>query len=284
MPELATSSGCALPAIDNASFERLSKLLRDETGIKLNESKRSLMVSRLGRRLRDLSLPGFAEYCHHLDGPDGAEEFRHMVSLLTTNVTRFFREPHHFRELQDSVLPPLAEVARRGGRVRIWSAGCSSGQEPCSIAMTFLQVMPNACEHDVRILATDIDSVMIAKGKSGIYEYPADNGLSTEQIGSWFCPIPEKPNKYKVRENVHSLITFAELNLMHDWPMSGPFDIIFCRNTVIYFDPATQAKLWPRFARLLRGGGHLFVGHSERVTGPAEELLQSDGVTKYVRR
>ncbi len=284
MGELAITDTGLSPDIDPASFARLAEVIRNEAGITLNESKRNLVVSRLSRRLRDLSLPDFAEYCRHLDGPSGQEELRNMVSLLTTNVTRFFREPHHFDELRNRVLPPLVKAAREGGRLRIWSAGCSSGQEPFSIAITLLQAMPDADAHDVRILATDIDPVMIAAGKSAIYQRLSDNGLSQDEVKTWFHPVSEQPDSHIVQGKVRSLVTFGELNLMHEWPMRGPFDIIFCRNTVIYFDTETQAGLWPRFAKMLQAGGHLFVGHSERVTGPAEDLLQPNGVTTYLRR
>ena len=238
-------TGLVEPRIDPASFERLARIIRDESGIVLNDSKRNLVVSRLSKRLRDLGVPDFGDYCRHLDGPGGEVEKRHLVSLLTTNVTRFFREGHHFRALRAEVLPPLAEAARAGRRVRIWSAGCSSGQEPVSIAITLLQVMPDAGRHDIRILATDIDPRMIEAGRQGLYARIEEADLPAELRRTYFQAVPDRAETWRPVPEVSALVTFAELNLMKDWPMRGRFDVIFCRNTVIYFDAATQGTPSP---------------------------------------
>ncbi len=270
--------------IDPTSFDRLARIIRDESGIVLNDSKRNLVVSRLSKRLRDLGIRDFGGYCRLLDGDQGSSEKRHLVSLLTTNVTRFFREGHHFEALRSTVFPPLVTAARDGRRIRIWSAGCSSGQEPVSIAITLLEGMPDAGRHDIRILATDIDPRMIEAGRTGIYARLEDSDVPAEIRRKYFSAVSREPDTWRTVPEVHGLITFAELNLMKEWPMRGKFDIIFCRNTVIYFDGDTQADLWKRFAEKMEPGSHLFVGHSERVSGPAEEMFTACGVTQYRRR
>lgn len=267
--------------IDAASFKHLSDLIRTETGIVLNESKKSLVVSRLSRRLRDLGLSDFSAYCHHLEGPGGETERDQLISQITTNVTRFFREDHHFKALRDSVLPPLIEVAKNGRPLRIWSAGCSSGQEPYSIAMSVIDKMPEAGARDVRILGTDIDRRMIEIGRLAKYRDVKKADFPLGYLDRFMREVPGDPACHLVTESVRKLVTLAPLNLLEAWPMKGKFDVIFCRNTVIYFDAETQTRLWSRFAELLTPGGHLFVGHSERVTGPAESAFTPNGITQY---
>ncbi len=204
-----------------------------------------------------------------------------MLAALTTNVTRFFREPHHFEYLKQKILPPLLEAARRGGRVRIWSAGCSKGHEPYSMAMTVLSLMPDAANHDVKILATDIDPNVIAEARAGIYDKPTlDSVPAAEQIavlpsGATATPV------LSATDDIRRLITFRELNLIGQWPMAGQFQVIFCRNVVIYFDEATQGKIWERFSSKLLPGGTLCIGHSERLSGVAQPRFNNVGITIY---
>lgn len=244
--------------ITDEDFARIVALVYDASGIKLGENKRDLVYGRLRRRLRVLGLGSFAAYCDLLDGPDGAAERTHLVNAITTNLTGFFREAHHFEYLSSELLPGLP---RSGRRLRIWSAGCSSGEEPYSIAMTMVSAMPDLAEWDARVLATDIDTEMVAHGSAGIY--------AAERVAA----IPEAIRRAHVERidadsvsmapHLRSLIAFRSLNLLGPWPMRGPFDIIFCRNVVIYFDKPTQRALFDRFANMLSPGGHLFIGHSE---------------------
>lgn len=265
--------------IDEASFKRLSSILHRECGIVLSESKKSLAVSRLSRRLRHLSLNDFATYCNVLESDEN--ERREMIALLTTNVTQFFREAHHFDSLRDDIFPQLVEKARSGERVRIWSAGCSSGQEPYSIAMTLLELCPDAKRYDIKILATDIDPNMIRNGQEGVYRDVEKAQMPGDRLKKFFEKSPSDDSSWKVTGAPRELISFAELNLIGEWPMKGTFDVIFCRNVVIYFDADTQAKLWTRFSQILKPAGHLFVGHSERVSGPASSGLNLIGTTHY---
>lgn len=262
-----------------ADFRTIAQILLSETGISLGENKVNLVYSRLAKRLRALGLKTFREYCDIIQSPNGETERGEMIAALTTNVTRFFREQHHFDHLKSEILPPLVAFAKKGGRVRIWSAACSSGQEPYSIAMTILGVMPDAGRYDIKVLATDIDPNMIAFGQEAIYSDSAAESIPTSLRSRWF--LSNGSGAFKAGDELRSLVSFRRLNLIGSWPMSGRFQAIFCRNVVIYFDHDTQAKIWERMAPLLEPGGALYIGHSERVTGSAERLLKSEGITTY---
>jgi chemotaxis protein methyltransferase CheR len=257
-------------------FQRIAGSLREQSGIHLPESKATLVYSRLAKRLRALQLGSFADYCRLIEAPHGHEERAAMLAALTTNVTRFFREPHHFDHLRAHVLEPAAAAVRAGARMRLWSSACSSGEEPYSVALTLLSVIPEAPRLDVKILATDIDPVVIEKAKEGVY---------TEECVSPIPPAMRERNMLKaqggiwrVSDDVKSLIVFKQLNLIGDWPMRGKFDAIFCRNVVIYFEELTQSRIWSRFKGYLTPSGRLYVGHSERVDVPG---YASDGLTAY---
>ncbi|WP_395650433.1 CheR family methyltransferase [Brevundimonas sp.] len=264
-------------------FRNISQILHSHAGIALNEGKAALVYSRLAKRLRTLGLRSFRDYCALIEGVQGVDERQAMTAALTTNVTRFFREPHHFDHLRDQVMPALAERARSGGRVRLWSAACSNGQEPYSMAMTVLAVLPEAADLDVRILATDIDPNMVAEGAIGVYPEEAlepappvlRNRFFDKEVG------PRGQALLSANSTLRDLVSFRELNLIGDWPMRGRFDVIFCRNVVIYFDDATQERVWSRFTPLMNPGATLYIGHSERVSGPATKQLQTSGLTTY---
>jgi chemotaxis protein methyltransferase CheR len=206
-----------------------------------------------------------------------------MLNALTTNVTRFFREPHHFDHLRDHVIGPRLDYLKRGGRMRLWSAACSTGQEPYSIALTILSLLPDAPNLDIKILATDIDSKVVAQARQGSYGPELVEPIPADFRTRWMERDPVRSGQWRVGEAARSLIAFKELNLIGAWPVKGPFDAIFCRNVVIYFDEPTQETIWSRFAPLLGDGGRLYIGHSERVTGPSASGYASDGLTVYRR-
>jgi chemotaxis protein methyltransferase CheR len=262
-------------------FQAIAAMLHADAGIYLTETKATLVYSRLAKRLRALGLENFRDYCTLVAGSDGIGERQKMIAALTTNVTRFFREPHHFQHLKEQVLQPLAEQAKRGRRIRLWSAGCSSGQEPYSIALTVLSVVPEAPSLDIKILATDIDPHMIADGQCGTYSDSAIADVPADLRRRYFVSSPSSRGAFDVSDELRRLITFRELNLNGAWPLRGPFEAIFCRNVVIYFEELSQQRIWSRFAPLLAPGGCLYVGHSERVSGPAASQFQSDGITTY---
>lgn len=264
-------------------FNQIAGLLYEQAGISLTPSKGTLVYSRLAKRLRALGLQSFAEYCALVSSADGKDERATMLNALTTNVTRFFREPHHFDHLRDQVLAPLVSRIKAGKRVRIWSAACSSGQEPYSIALTVLSLLPEAPHLDVKILATDIDSLVVAQGREGLYSEDLVEPIPTAFRERWMTREPGQRGMWRMGPAAKSLVTFRELNLIGAWPMKGPFDAIFCRNVVIYFDEPTQERIWSRFADLLPGGAHLYIGHSERVGPLSAPLFHNDGLTVYRR-
>lgn len=264
-------------------FLRIAEVAHSDAGIDLVESKADLVYSRLTKRLRALRLESFESYCALLSEGDASGERQHMVSALTTNVTRFFREPHHFDHLKTHILPALIAKARAGGSIRIWSAACSSGEEPYSIALTILSVMPDAGSHNVKILATDIDPGVLQKGATGVYADAAMAAVPPELRKRWFSAQdnPDSGKMWKAGEELRSLVVFRQHNLRGHWPMRGPFDAIFCRNALIYFREEAQIEVWCRFAPLLTPAGRLYVGHSERVLGEASNLYASEAITTY---
>jgi chemotaxis protein methyltransferase CheR len=267
-------------------FRAISAMLHGDTGIDLPESKATLVYSRLAKRLRLLGLESFRDYCKLVDGNDGADERVLMLAALTTNVTRFFREPHHFEHLKTKVLPPLIQKAKAGGKVRLWSAACSSGQEPYSMALTLLSLLPDAANYDIKILASDIDPKIVAEAREGVYSASALEPVPAGMRDRWFTQVQghRGEKSWSAKSELHNLISFRELNLIGTWPMKGKFDAIFCRNVVIYFNDDTQARVWSRFTPLLEAGGVLYIGHSERVSGPAADQLQPIGITTYSRK
>ena len=263
-------------------LSEIAAMIYADAGIYLNETKASLVYSRLSKHIRQLGLKGFREYCALVSSLAGASARKEMLSHLTTNFTRFFRENHHFDHLKSDVLPDLLARARNGGRVRIWSAACSDGQEPYSIALTVLSLMPNVADYDFRILATDIDPKILAIARAGAYDANALETVNPAMRKQFFREADVGGRqKWQVDDRVKRLITFNELNLMAQWPFKGPFDVIFCRNVVIYFDEPTQMKIWSRFAGMLGDNGHLYIGHSERVSGEAKNQFDNIGITTY---
>jgi chemotaxis protein methyltransferase CheR len=268
-------------AFTTQDFKRIAALLYDLAGISLPDSKATLVYSRLAKRLRNLGLRSFTEYCAFVASDAGQAESQEMLRALTTNVTRFFREPHHFDDLRANVLEPIADQVRAGRRLRLWSAASSSGQEPYSMAFTVLSVWPNAADLDIRILGTDIDTNVLATGREASYDESLLEGIPANVRGQYFERDPGDRRNWRVCEAARSLVAFRELNLNGpSWPMKGPFDAIFCRNVVIYFDEPTQERVWSRFAPLLAPGGRLYVGHSERV-GASVTAFESCGLTAY---
>ena len=263
-------------------FRAIADLLRQDAGITLPDGKETLVYSRLAKRLRALGLPGFPDYVALLQHPDGVDERRHMLRALTTNVTRFFRESHHFDHLRTTVLPPLLAAARAGKRVRLWSAACSNGQEPYSIGLTILGLLPDAADLDLRVLATDIDTDMVALGQAGRYDEDTLSPVPAPLRSRWFRPARDGDGM-EAGPELRRLVQFRELNLIGAWPMRGGFDAIMCRNVAIYFDAETQALVWSRFAPLLAPGTHLYIGHSERLSGPAAAGFVPAGTTIYRR-
>jgi chemotaxis protein methyltransferase CheR len=279
---MGTQSAAAVEGefhLSTADFNTIARIIHAEAGIALGENKGHLVYSRLAKRLRLLGLTSFHDYCAVITRDDGAAERQAMIAALTTNVTRFFREQHHFDHLKTNVLPSLLHKAKQGGRVRLWSAACSTGQEPYSIGMTVLSLMPEAARYDIKILASDIDPNVLRDGQEAVYPDSAMESVPSALRTRWF--VSHGDGFARAGDELRALVTFRKLNLVGSWPMQGLFHAIFCRNVVIYFNAETQSRVWGHIAPLLEPGGTLYIGHSERISGPAEHMLRSDGVTTY---
>jgi chemotaxis protein methyltransferase CheR len=268
----------------DADFRKLADYAYQHTGISLSESKRDLVYNRLSRRLRALGLQTFKDYHEFLEGPEGGSEKERFINSVSTNHTRFFREAHHFTHFRSHIANAFARTHSHqpGGRMRIWSAGCSTGEEPYTIAMVLRAEISANARHDVRLLATDIDTEVLAKGARGEYAASALQEIPTEYHTLLDRKERKGGDKFLMPETLRSLITFRQLNLMTNWPVKGPFDAIFCRNVMIYFDAPTKKSLVDRFTKLVRPGGFLYIGHSESLIG-AHPGLELVGRTIYRR-
>jgi len=246
----------------DAEFAFIRELVEQHAAIKLPDTKRQMVYGRLVRRLRELRLGSFAEYVALLREDAGGPEFVNLINAVTTNLTSFFREKHHFDVLRERIIPEFVTRNASKRTLRIWSAGCSTGEEPYSIAMTVLDCLPAGW--DLRILATDIDTKVLATASAGVYGEDRIRSLPDDIKRRGFLRgRGAASDKVRVRPEYQQPISFKQLNLMEAWPMRGQFDFIFCRNVVIYFDKPTQQRLFERFADQLVDGGYVFLGHSE---------------------
>jgi chemotaxis protein methyltransferase CheR len=256
-----SNEGYSQAELKKSDFEQISQIVYQSCGIRLTAGKEELVRSRLLKRLRALSIRSFKEYLQHVMKNKEADEFRIMIDCLTTNKTSFFRESRHFDFLRDRILPGIRK-SKKG--IRIWSAGCSTGEEPYSIAMLLREELAAVDPSMIRILATDISERVLAKARAGEYEKQMLDDIPKSYLMKCFSSVPSpSTNTCCINDQIKSMVRFARLNLMELWPMKGPFDVIFCRNVMIYFDSHTQQKLVQRFWDILAPGGHLLVGHSE---------------------
>lgn len=245
-------------------FEHIRTLLYQHSGIKLNDSKKMMVYSRLSRRLRATGMPSFQAYLELIE-QDQSDEWEAFINSLTTNLTSFFREPHHFPLLKEHVLS-LGEKP-----LRLWCSAASTGEEPYTIAMTMMDAF-SSYNPPVQIIATDIDTHVLAKARAGIYSWDRVEKLPTETLKRFFLKgTGENAGFVQVRKELRDLISFQTLNLLDEqWPINGAFDAIFCRNVMIYFDKETQHKILTRFAPMLESHGLLFTGHSESLLHAAD--------------
>ncbi|KUJ71579.1 protein-glutamate O-methyltransferase CheR [Thiomicrospira sp. WB1] len=242
-------------------FQRVKQLVYDFAGIDLNESKRNLVYNRLAKRIRFLEQQSFKQYLDFVEA-QGEVEFVQLINAITTNLTFFFRENHHFEYLAQEVIPQLLQTNQASKKIRIWSAGCSTGEEPYSLAITLKEAVPAGW--DARVLATDLDTSVVETAERGVYKMDRLKGVSQERIKRWFLKGSGRhEGMVKVKPELQKIIDFGQINLMNEWPIRDQIDVIFCRNVVIYFDKPTQSRLFERYADLLPSHGHLFVGHSE---------------------
>lgn len=270
------------PYIDPTSFRAIADLTYRESGLQLVAEKTSMIQSRLRHRLKAVGLNSFQTYANFVCSEEGKSERIHMISALTTNVSHFFREKHHFDILTSAVLPSIIENARRGEPFRIWSAGCSNGQEAYSIVMSVLEAYPEMASLDFKVLATDIDPKVIEFASQAEYPERFITGVPKATLNKYFNQRTENGETlYVFDAKAKSKVTFKHLNFLAEWPMRRRMNAIFCRNVVIYFDSQTQNQLWPKFNALLDQEGKLFLGHSERIADPVLHGFINDGHTAY---
>ena len=263
-------------SLSEREFSRIKNRVYEIAGISLSDAKRTLVISRLSKIVRGLGLPGFDAYVDFLERGGSAQDGQDFINALTTNLTRFYREDHHFEHLRSHV-GALIAAKPRGSRLRIWSAGCSTGQEPYTIGMDLLGAFPELKRWDFKILATDIDTAVIAKAARGTYPENELSGLSAERARP-FQRVGD--GTIRVPGAVQELVSFKPLNLIGQWPMKGPFDAIFCRNVAIYFDKPTQGEVFGRFSKLLAPEAFLYIGHSENL-GSGGDGFRLVGKTIY---
>jgi chemotaxis protein methyltransferase CheR len=264
-------------SVSPALFQKFQKLIYSETGIWLGSSKTALLCGRLFRRLRALEITSLESYYECVAHPDQHEERARMIDAITTNETRFFREPRQFEFLVRQVFPRWqadAEQRLRPRRVRIWSAGCSSGEEPYTLAMLLATHLPAEQGWDVRLLATDISNRVLEKAAKGIYPIARSAELPQDSLRSFMLRgMADRQGEMKVKVEIQQMIDFRRLNLDQDSDLSeGPFDAIFCRNVLIYFDQASKCRVVANLVRHLKVKGFLFVGHAENLSSISPQL------------
>lgn len=267
--------------LTDRQFSLLCEIAQTEAGLMVSQSKRQMIESRLSRHMRNLQHSDIETYLKDVVSDTGGALKNDLISVLTTNVSSFFRENHHFEIFERELLPAFLDKARSNGKMRIWSAGCSSGQEPYSIAMMLLKSVPDLHSMDVKILATDIDLQILGRARTARYSETEANTLPELERKTFLHPSTDDPGSYELDPIVKKLVSIKPLNLLRQWPMSKPFDAIFCRNVLIYFDHQTQISLWPRFHTALKDDGLLFIGHSERIQDCETFGFKPAGVTTY---
>ena len=261
-------------------FQWLRQAANQHSGIVLADAKRNMIYSRLTKRLRQLNLQSFSEY-RKLLGRSDTSEFGEFINAITTNLTSFFREEHHFEHLAECVIPELVSQRRRERRMRVWSAGCSTGEEPYSIAMVLEESLKHHPGWSYDILATDLDTQVLRRAAAGIYAQDRGSNLDESRLKRWFqrgqgC----HSGKIRVKPELQRHIRFQQVNLVQPWKVDGPFDVLFCRNVIIYFDKSTQRQLFDKFADSLSPGATVYIGHSETLH-QVSERFQLAGKTTY---
>ena len=256
--------------LSERDFRKISDMVYKHCGINLHDGKKELVRARLAKRLRLGKFKTFPEYMKHVMADNTGKEFSSLIDSLSTNLTSFFREGQHFQYMRDKLLPRMLERKRneRNFRVRCWSAGCSSGEEPYSIAMTLLEAIAGRGRWDVKTLATDISTTILETAQRGVYVKERVAPVPPLQRNKYFTTRKQdREEVFEVSRSLRDVVIFKYLNLLKDWPIRGPLDFIFCRNVIIYFDKPTQQRLINRYWNLLGPGGVLFTGHSESLTG-----------------
>jgi len=255
--------------LSDREFSLFSRLVYEKAGINLHEGKKELVRSRLSRRLRSLRMSQFKEYYKFLMADESGEELIHMLDAISTNLTSFFREPKHFAFLEQNALPAvLANSRSRTRPLNIWSAGCSSGEEPYTLSICLHEVAESRPELNFRVTATDISTRMLATATNGVYHASQVQAIAPNVLRKYFQRGQGNwTGHYRLKPFIRNSIEFRRLNLMEPFPFTTKFQIIFCRNVMIYFDKLTQSRLVNKYYDCLEPGGYLFIGHSESLMG-----------------
>jgi len=258
--------------LSHQQFKKIGRIVYEVSGISLRDGKEALVRARLMKRVRALGMSSIDDYMKFIESGEGSRELGCMIDVMTTNKTSFFREKEHFNFLQETVLPEI-----KGRRMRFWSAACSSGEEAFTLAIVLRENLVDIDSRDCLILATDISTRMLQKAGQAFYSKETLREVPPSMMQKYFTKTRQgSVPAYHAKDNLRSMVRVARLNLMDKWPMKGPFNVIFCRNVMIYFDRSTQQKLINRFYDLLGPGGYLFVGHSEGLSAISHKF-------RYVR-
>lgn len=255
--------------LKNSDFEKIQKIIYEQCGINLHEGKKELVKARLGKRLRDGNYNSFSDYCRFVTTAEGADELVAMIDSISTNLTSFFREESHFVRLRLIISDILGKSSASGlkNSFKIWSAGCSTGEEPYTLAITVKEAAGQRL-FDFTILATDISTKVLHIAEGGVYSQEKIKNIAAPVLRKYFqIGTDRSEGHYRIKTEVKAVIDFQRFNLMHKFPAQSPMDVIFCRNVMIYFDKPTQGVLVNKFYDSLSKGGYFFIGHSESLTG-----------------
>lgn len=271
-------------SLNAREFQELCSMVYEITGIVLKESKREMVYRRLMRRIRELRISSFSEYFNLLKMAD-SEELPNFINAITTNLTSFYREAHHFDYLLDTFLPAHEKHVGVNKKIRVWCSASSTGEEPYTLSITLNRYFGSQINQwDCKILATDLDTNVLDTAMQGVYRADRVEGIPTKIQKDWFQPAgPEFPGSIAVNDVLKEILVFKQLNLLGTWPMKGMFDVIFCRNVLIYFDKPTQEGILKNFLKILRPGGAIMLGHSESVAKEFSQL-QPVGRTTYLKK
>lgn len=266
------------PELTAADFDVIANIVTQISGIQLSPAKLGMAKSRLQKRLRSLGFTSYRDYISLIQSDRGSQEVGELISAMSTNVTSFNREPHHFEHFRANLVPEIRKLLTERQEVRIWSAGCSNGAEPYTLACEILEAIPEVRQNQLRILGTDIDRHSLAEGLKGVYSKDLITRMNPRLVERWF---ENEGSEYKINPKVQALVSFKYLNLIEPWPISRKYDAIFCRNVMIYFSQEIQCRLFEGFARHLKPGAFIYIGHSERVVGPTANMFRAVGATTY---
>ena len=254
--------------LTSGQFKKICGIVYRFSGIRLSSGKEALVKARLMKRLRALNIETIEAYIKYLESKKGAIELSYMIDAMTTNKTNFFRESAHFKFLEDKILPNLNHR-----KLRFWSAACSTGEEPYSLAMLLNDKISGIGQKDVKILATDISATCLEKARRSVYEKNNMSGIPAQYLRKYFNKTDNNSSAvFHLKNEIARMVQVSSLNLMNGWPMKGTFNVIFCRNVMIYFDKKTQEKLVNRFWDYIEPGGYLFVGHSEGLSSVSQQF------------